>query len=138
MHPYQPLAALALAAMVSACAPGTPTCLLPTQKPMILIDVYFGRDVPGRAPVSDAEWAAFARTQITPRFPDGFTVIDAHGQWLNTGTAIIGAEATKMVRIAVPASANLSARVDAITSAYRAQFKQLAVGVTSQDACGAF
>jgi len=105
---------------------------------MILIDLYFGRDIVRRAPVTDAEWAGFARTQITPRFPDGFTVIDAHGQWLNPDTHTIGAEATKIVRIAVPANANLPARVNAITEAYRTQFHQLAVGVASQEACGAF
>ena len=105
---------------------------------MVLVDLYFGRDIPGRAPLTDAEWAAFAREQITPRFPDGFTVIDAHGQWLNPDTQTTGAEPAKLVSIAAPSSTDLAARIDAITAAYRKQFHQFAVGVTTQQVCGAF
>jgi hypothetical protein len=105
---------------------------------MVLVDLYFGRDIAGRAPLTEAEWASFARTQITPRFPDGFTVIDAQGQWLNPDTHAIGVEPTKMVRIAAPATADLAARVSAVTEAYRARFHQFAVGITSQEVCGAF
>ncbi len=105
---------------------------------MVLIDLYFGRDIANRAPLTEAEWADFTREQITPRFPNGFTVLDAHGQWLNPDTRTIGAEPSKLVRIAAAGSADLAARIDAITAAYRTQFHQFAVGVTTQQVCGAF
>ena len=103
-----------------------------------MIDLYFGRGMAGRAPLTDAEWAAFSRTQLTPRFPGGFTVIDAQGQWLNPGTHEIGAEASKMVRIAVSPTSDLPARVSGVADAYRKQFRQISVGITSQATCGAF
>lgn len=31
--------------------------------------------------VSDEDWRAFLAAEVTPRFPDGLTVIDAAGQW---------------------------------------------------------
>src|ERR1700720_3138159 len=51
-------------------------CLLPTQKPMLVVELFFGRNIPGRSPVSEAEWADFVARVITPNFPDGFTVFN--------------------------------------------------------------
>ncbi len=120
------------------CVATRPACLLPSQKPMLAIDMFFGRDIAGRAPVSEAAWAAFARAEITPRFPDGFTVIDARGQWLDPETNSIGAEASKMVRIDVAPGADVAARVAAVADAYKARFHQMAVGVSSAAVCAAF
>jgi len=132
------LIALFAAATLSGCAAAPQACLLPSQTKMLLVDLYFGRDIAGRAPLTNAEWTSFARAEITPRFPDGFTVIDAHGQWLDPGTHTIGAEASIMVRIAAPETADLGTRVDAVANAYRKRFHQLAVGITSAPVCGAF
>ena len=48
---------------------------------MLVAELFFGRGVKGRAPVSDAEWAEFAAQTVTPNFPGGFTVFDGEGQW---------------------------------------------------------
>ncbi len=37
----------------------------------------------GRASVTDPAWAEFTARVITPQLPDGFTVLDANGQWMN-------------------------------------------------------
>ena len=39
------------------------------------------------APISEARWRAFLDREVTPRFPDGLTVLDAYGQWLFRGNA---------------------------------------------------
>jgi hypothetical protein len=124
--------------LLAGCAPVAPRCLLPSQKPMLMIDLFFGRDIAGRGAVTDAEWEDFTRREITPRFPDGFTVIDARGQWLDPGANTIGLEASKMVRIGTVADAGTAARVTAVVDAYRRRFRQQAVGVTSFEACAAF
>ena len=85
----RPAALLGLAAaLLSGCAPGEPpahdaaveptayVCLLPGEKRMLVAELFFGRNVPGRAPVSEAEWADFAAQVITRYLPDGFTVHD--------------------------------------------------------------
>ena len=89
-------------------------------------------------PVNDAEWADFVRTELTPDFPDGFTVIDAEGQWFNPGTRHIGREATKLVQIAAPDGETTAAGVAAVVQAYRQRFHQDAVGMTSAPVCATF
>jgi hypothetical protein len=131
-------AVICLAALAGCGQMGGTACLLPSQQTMLQIDMFFGRDIDGRPPVGDAEWDAFARQVITPRFPDGFTIFDARGQWLNPATRRIGGEASKMVRIDTVAGPDTAARVRGIADAYRARFHQDAVGVVSSAVCGVF
>ena len=56
---------------------------------MLVAELFFGRDIAGRAPLSEAEWRAFAAEIVTPNFPDGFTAFDAEGQWRNPATGTI-------------------------------------------------
>ena len=134
-EPFRP-AALLLAALMAGCAPQA--CLLPAQQSMMEIDLYFGRAIAGHAPVSEAEWARFAGQEVAANFPDGFTVIDANGQWLNAATHHAAREATKLVQIVTPGSPDLGRRVQAVIDAYKARFKQDSVGVVSMPRCAAF
>jgi hypothetical protein len=50
-------------------------------------ELYFGI---GDLDISDngkgeMRWRAFLDREVTPRFPDGLTVLDAYGQWLDHG-----------------------------------------------------
>src|SRR5262245_20410541 len=40
-------------------------------------ELYFGRSIPGGGQVSDNEWEKFLADVVTPRFPDGFTILNA-------------------------------------------------------------
>lgn len=131
--------ALVLVLLLGGCGVGgTPRCLLAGQTRMEVVDLYFGRDIAGRGPVTAAEWDDFAAREITPRFADGFTVFDARGQWMNPRTWVIGREASWVVRVAVPVGVDVSGRVEAVSAAYRVRFRQVAVGVVSGEACGRF
>jgi len=44
-------------------------CLLPQQKPMLVAELFFGRNIAGRAPVSEAEWDDFVARVVTAEFP---------------------------------------------------------------------
>ncbi len=129
---------LALLLLLGGCASGGSPCLLAGQTHMEVVDLYFGRDIMARPPVSDAAWNDFTAREITPRFPDGFTVFDARGQWLNPRTGVIGREASWMVRVAAPIGADVARKVEAVSAAYRARFAQVAVGVVSGEACARF
>ena len=48
--------------------------------------------------VSDTAWRVFLAAEITPRFSDGLTVLDAAGQWRD-GSGAIMRECTKLVII---------------------------------------
>ena len=58
---------------------------------MLVAELFFGRDIPGRAPLNETEWRAFAADTVTPNFPDGFTSFDAEGQWRNPATGAVTA-----------------------------------------------
>jgi hypothetical protein len=121
------------------CAPERgATCLLADARPMIVVELFFGRDIPGRAPLTDAEWDGFAATDITPRFPDGLTMFDGDGQWRVPETGAIMREKAKIVLAAVAPSSDLESRIDAVRQAYRRNFHQQLVGVITAPGCGAF
>src|SRR6516165_1173275 len=75
-------------------------CLLPAEQRMLVAELFFGRGINGREPVSDGEWAAFAAQTITHNFPDGFTVFNGEGQWRNPRTGAIARDPTKILLVA--------------------------------------
>ena len=113
-------------------------CLLPGEQRMLVAELFFGRGIPGRAPLSDTEWSEFAAQTITPNFPDGFTSFDGDGQWLNPATGRIAGERTKILLVAVKRQADLAPRLTAVIDAYKAKFHQQSVGVITRDSCAAF
>ena len=132
---------MAFIAMALAAAPATGEethCPLASQKPMAMAELYFGRDVKGRAPVTEAEWSGFVAQTIAPQFPDGFTVEDGHGAWLDRASGHLVHERTKILVVAVAPSADLSRRIGAIVAAYKRQFREESVGIVTFPACGAF
>jgi len=92
----------------------------------------------GRAHVSEASWARFLATEVTPRFPDGFTVFDARGQWREPGAQKISRERSKVLTIALPPSAENDERLQKIIEAYKTRFKQQSVGLIIRPACVSF
>jgi hypothetical protein len=114
-------------------------CLLPTEQRMLVAELFFGRDRAGHKLVSDAEWADFLDTVITPNFPDGLTVLDGYGQWRNPETGVIGhSPHVKIALIAVKRSPDLPDRLNAVMEAYKARFRQKSVGLITRDSCAGF
>ncbi len=105
---------------------------------MLQADLLFGRDIAGRAPVTDAQRATFLADVVTPRFPDGFTVWDTRGQWRDRATGRILQEAGFVVRIVADDTADTHARLAAIRHAYVERFRQQSVGITVVPACASF
>ena len=87
--------------------------------------------------VSDSAWRVFLAAEITPRFPDGLTVLDAAGQWRD-GSGAIMRERTKLVIIlARQGKAGMQKTVE-IVEAYKRTFGQEAVLLTVAAACVSF
>ena len=116
---------------------GPQVCLLPSQKPMIEVQLFFGRDIEGRAIVSDAEWADFAATTVAKDFPNGFTVSDGVGQWRDPSGAVVH-EPSKIVLVAADRADTLAPKLNDVIESYRARFHQQAVGVVTRPVCAAF
>ena len=86
------------------------------------------------AKVSDADLRKFVDTEVTPRFPDGVTVVDGGGQWRGDENRLIR-EAAKVVMIVLPEKGDPAARVEAVRAAYRTKFRQESVAVMPPPAC---
>jgi Protein of unknown function (DUF3574) len=105
---------------------------------MFIAELFFGRGINGRWPLTDAEWAEFVAQTITPNFPDGFTVFDGEGQWRNPQTGQIAGGRTKILRVAAKREPDLAGRLSAVVDAYKTRFHQQSVGIITHESCAAF
>ena len=105
---------------------------------MLVAELFFGRNIPGRGPLTEAEWTDFAATVVTPNFPDGFTVFDGSGQWRNPQTGRIASDPTRILLVAAKRSPDLAGRLTAVIDAYKTRYRQQSVGTITRDACAAF
>jgi hypothetical protein len=94
--------------------------------PMARLELYFGTQRPGGTPVTEAEWAAFLDEEVTPRFPDGLTVLTGNGQWRNSQGVITKETSTVLVILYDPA-AQKDAAIEDIRAAYKDRFDQESV-----------
>jgi uncharacterized protein DUF3574 len=114
------------------------SCLLPGEERMLVAELFFGRNIKGRQPVTDAEWAEFAAQSVTPNFPNGFTVFDGAGQWRNPQTGTIARDPSKILLVAAKRESDPAQRLSAVIDAYKARFHQQSVGIITRDSCAAF
>lgn len=114
------------------------SCPLPQQTPTLVIELFFGQRIPGGGAVTSKEWRSFLARTVTPRFPDGFTVYDAYGQWRQPGTRSITRERSKVVVIVAADTPEVRAGIAQVTAEYRTLFHQHSVGVVTSPGCAAF
>jgi hypothetical protein len=105
---------------------------------MLLVQLFMGLNIPGRGSVAAKAWDSFLGSVVTPRFPDGFTVYDAYGQWWNPQARSIAKENSKVIVIAVPDSQGVRARISEVSDAYRREFRQISVGIVTSQVCASF
>ncbi|HEY0437853.1 MAG TPA: DUF3574 domain-containing protein, partial [Phenylobacterium sp.] len=74
------LTGLLLAGCVSTRPPPAPLCPA-GQDYLQTAQLFFGRNIAGQPEVSEADFRKFVDEELTPRFPDGLTVLDGGGQW---------------------------------------------------------
>jgi hypothetical protein len=108
------------------------------QQPKLVAELLFGRDIGRRVGVSRSAWLRFVARELTPRFPDGFTISDAIGQWRDRLSGTMLREPSKRVEIVLPGNADDDARLEAVVAAYKSRFHQQSVGIIVRGACVAF
>ncbi len=96
--------------------------------------LFFGLSIGAAGIVSEAEWQRFTDEEITPRFPAGLTIEDAHGQW--KGTSGIARENTKHLIVVLPRGD--TGKLEAIRTAYKSRFHQDSVLLLESRVCGSF
>jgi len=122
--------------VLAACAPQAPSCAPPSVA-AAGFEVYFGRDKPG-GEVSEAEWQGFVDEILSPRFPDGLTVLDAKGLWRDPRSGKILGERTKLVLITAPDPAAARQVLATAVAEYQRRFDQHTVLRVERPVCAIF
>lgn len=128
--------ALAVLGLPAAASAQMMACPAPLQ-PWTEISLYFGRDIPGGGTVGEPEFRDFLDAVVTPRFPDGLTVLDVTGQYRYRDRNIVR-EPTKLVVIYTQDPAEAGPKVDQIIAEYKRRFKQESVARDQEINCVAF
>ena len=136
------LVALLAAAALSGCA--SDTAAQPASacgdgfEEFAEYSLFFGRsDSSGTEVVSEEAWEDFLADTVTPRFPDGLTVMDGRGQWqLESGA--IQKEGTKILYILTGMGEGKAILLNEISEEYKLRFGQESVLLTSGTTCAAF
>jgi hypothetical protein len=129
-------AGVLLSGCVSVTGGSTPTC--PTGQDYVrTAQLFFGRNIGDEPKVSEADFRKFVEEEVTPRFPDGLTVLDGGGQWRDKQDRLIR-EASKVVLVVMPKGRDADARVEAVRTAYKTRFHQESVLLVTQASCVSF
>jgi hypothetical protein len=105
--------------------------------PWTEIDLYLGRNIANGGIVSEQAFRRFLAEVVTPRFPDGLSVLDVAGQF-RSGTGAIVREPSKLLVILVPDAAAVARKVDQVIAAYKRRFDQESVLRAEHPVCVAF
>ena len=83
--------------------------------------LYFGlgpADHPEQG-VSEAKWRDFLDREVTPRFPDGLSVVEVYGQWQGAKQSSPERLRSKLLIVDYPDTQENRDKVDAIRSAWK-------------------
>ena len=127
------LASCLLLLGLAACASGSGgQCAVAGQHPTA--ELVFGRVSEGEPGVSEAQFAKFLQQEVSRRFPDGLTVVDAQGRWAPpAGGAIHGP--SKTVMIVLRGGADDRDKLEAVRTAYTQRFHQPSALLLTDQSC---
>jgi hypothetical protein len=133
------LALAAGAVLLAGCVsmPPPPPACPAGQDYLRTAQLFFGRNIANQPAVTEADFRRFVDQELTPRFPDGLTVMDGGGQWRGSQDKLIR-EASKVVLIVLPKSRDAGARLEAVRTAYKTRFRQESVLLVTQASCVSF
>jgi hypothetical protein len=115
----------ALAVLRAVFPPADHAPCRPGAAQMARIELLFGTDRKNGGAVGEIEWQSFLEAEVTPRFPDGLTVLTGYGQWLSGGS--VRKEGSRVLLIWAPRAPDNEVRIEAIRDKYKARFEQESV-----------
>jgi len=87
--------------------------------------------------VSERHWDRFVNHEISPRFPEGYSLFEGKGQWRNKAGHITR-ESSRMLLIWYDATPEANQKIEAIRKAYKDQYHQEAVLRADGSSCVSF
>lgn len=120
----------------SSVLPPAVTCL-PGADVSRRTELYFGLARSGAADITEAEFQRFVDREVTPRFPDGFTVFTSQGQWRGPSGVIVR-EGSRVIVLLHGGTPEIDRQLDDIRAIYQTQFDQDAVMRVDSASCVSF
>ena len=129
---------LAVLFCLGGCASLAPLSCSPGQQAMLVAELLFGRNIGDRLGVSEKAFGRFVDEEVTPRFPDGLTILAGQGQYRDTTRGVLVREQAKLLVIALKDEPEGRAKLAAVAEAYKQRFNQQSVGTILKPACISF
>ena len=123
-----------LAATLAACTT-TSSDYACTGTAQVETRLYLGLSLPGRPNVTASAFAKFLKTEVTPRLPEGYTLLDGQGFWREVRSGKTISEPSRVLVHLHDSSPAKNSTLDAIASAYKQAFHQEAVLRTDTRTC---
>jgi hypothetical protein len=127
------LATLALGPL--ATAPSR-ACNSPAEA-MSRLELLFGMGRKDGGEVGEDEWRSFLDAEVTPRFPDGLTVLTGYGQWRNQAGAV-AKETSRVLLIWLKPSVETNTKIETIRTTWKRKFQQESVMRVDDTSCVSF
>jgi Protein of unknown function (DUF3574) len=123
------LSAMAFTATLRSETPGAlaaPSTVTASSKDLWnRTELFFGSEKPDGSSVSETQFRSFVDRVVTPRFPDGLTLLTGYGQFKNENGKIVKERSFVLVLLHQDKEAN--AKLEAIRTEYKRAFRQESV-----------
>jgi hypothetical protein len=90
-------------------------------------ELFFGATKPDNTEITEADFQSFLNAEITPRFPDGLTVLTGRGQFRNSQGVIIRETSRILIVLYPPQMRDANKKLEDIREAYKTAFAQESV-----------
>jgi hypothetical protein len=100
-------------------------------------ELLFGLSRSNGPDITEEEFQSFVDQHVTPRFPEGLTLLAGNGQFQDSTGNIIQ-EGSKLLILLYPFSKDRSALVDEVRTEYKSAFQQESVLRVDEHSCVSF
>lgn len=126
-----PLNAQSKTASVSAKAKAKANPAVKSRQPKTELwrrtELFFGCSKPDGSNISEKHFLQFVSTEITPRFPNGLTVLPSRGQYLDTSGTLVKERSMQIILFYPTAMRDANRKIEEIRAAYKLAFQQESV-----------
>ena len=90
-------------------------------------ELYFGSAKPDGTVVTEAQFQRFVDQEVTPRFPDGLTLLTGYGQYRNSAGIIVKERSAELILLYPLSQRDASRKIEEIRENYKHAFQQESV-----------
>jgi hypothetical protein len=116
---------------------------LPSSRSFVRTELFFGLSKPDQSQVTELEFQQFIKREVTPRFPDGLTLLSGRGQFKTSSNKIVKEPTNLLILIypqdrLAPDKSEQNQKVEQIRKAYKLAFQQESVLRSDELSCVSF